>query len=252
VLSTFLVLCTTTLQGADLQNPQQRFDAANKAYNDGSYEEAIGLYRSLIDEFGLSAPLLHNLGNSYANNGRYGHAILQYMRALRITPGDNDIKGDLELIRQKTGLFQKDKSFREEFFSFFDMNQWALLALAGYAAAALLVLLRLRFSLGKKADAACLFFVAVVCISALGAWQQRVSWSGGVVLISDTRLLLSPFNSASSLGIVEEGSLVYAEKQYGAYHYVRDERDRSGWIPSSSFAPIPTKAATYGQDDAVR
>jgi tetratricopeptide (TPR) repeat protein len=239
------------LQGAD-HSPQQRFAAANKAYNDGTYQEAIDLYRSLIGEYGLSVQLLHNLGNSYANSSQYGQAILQYQRALRLAPGDHDIRGDLELVRQKAGLFQEEKTIREKFFGFYDMNQWALSALTGYVFITLLTLLHLRFSLGKKSGAICLVLAAMVCVSALGARQQRISWESGVVILPDTRLLLSPFSSASSLGLVEEGSLLHSNQGYGDYLYIRDERGRSGWIPTSSFAPIPTSSTTYSQGDAAR
>ncbi len=248
-----LSLChgDAALQAAE-HSMQQRFDTANRAYSNGNYREAIDHYRDLIGEYGLSAPLLHNLGNSYANSGLYGLAILQYQRALRIAPGDHDIRADLELIRQKAGLFQKENTFREKFFALLDMNQWALAALAGYIGITLLTLLHIGFSLGKKSVAICLVLAAVVCVSALGTWQQRTSWDSGVVILPDTRLLLSPFSSASSLGLIEEGSLVYSDKHYGDFHYIRDERGRSGWIPTSSFAVIPTSSITYSQNDAAQ
>jgi hypothetical protein len=229
---------------------EEKFNSANDAYVEGRYQEAITAYRKMIGEHGFSPELLHNLGNSYAAAGHYGQAVLQYMRGLRLAPGDDDLQGDLALIREKTGLFQEERSPGERFVALLDMNQWALLALYGYIALALLLTITLRFPLKKGLLPLGFLLTGLIIISSFAAYRQHALWSGGVVTNSETRLLLSPFDSASSLGSIDEGAIIHSEKRHGDYHYIRDGKGRSGWIPTASFEPIVTRHVTYSQDDA--
>ncbi len=234
------------------QGPAQRFDEANQAYTERKYQQAITIYRSLIGEFGFSAELLHNLANSYAGAGRDGEAILHYLRGLRIAPGDDDLRGDLAMIRERNGLFSEQKSLGEKLLGHYDMNQWALLALCGYGVLTLLLMLSLGFRFRKGRSTLCLLLVGFIALAGLGAYRQHTLWNSGVITEGDIRLLTSPFDSAASLGSLEEGTLVHAGKQHGDYHYVQDEKGRSGWIPTTSFEQINTSHITYSQGGAGR
>ena len=63
-----------------------------------------------------------------------------------------------------------------------------------------------------------------------------------VVIEADARLLISPFSSASSIGAIQEGRLVFPLKNHGSFTYIKDETDRHGWITTASIeAVIPEK-----------
>lgn len=72
--------------------------AAN-AYAAGDYSAALGLFDSVRTAYSSPA-LLFNIGNCHFKLNEIPHAILFYERALRLAPGDEDVKANLELARQ--------------------------------------------------------------------------------------------------------------------------------------------------------
>jgi len=76
--------------------------ATDEAAAQEKYFQAIGLYRRLIDEFGVhSGGVYYNLGNAYALAGDVGRAIANYRRAARLTPGNADLLANLSVTRSK-------------------------------------------------------------------------------------------------------------------------------------------------------
>jgi tetratricopeptide (TPR) repeat protein len=229
---------------------QIRLENGNVAFSKGNFKEAITVYRELIYDYGFSPELLHNLANSYTADGRNGKAILNYLRGLRIAPGDDDLRADLALIRKQVGLFNDEQSLPERFFGYYDMNQWLIRALIGYILLTLLLAVSVRLHQKKGVFSCCFIIAGLIIACCAGAYVQQQKWNGGVIIQPETRLLLSPFKEAASNGSLIEGTLVYSQKKHNDYHYVHDETGRSGWIPSSSFEPINTSSLTYIHEGA--
>ena len=78
----------------------EEFGMANKFYEEKDYESAIRLYESIMNQNVESASLYFNLGNAYFKQGELGPAILNYMRAKKLAPGDDDILHNLQFARQ--------------------------------------------------------------------------------------------------------------------------------------------------------
>lgn len=73
------------------------FDEANKQYLAQKYEAAINLYESIIKNGYTSGELYFNLGNAYYKMGKLQNAILNYERAKKIIPNDEDVQFNLQL-----------------------------------------------------------------------------------------------------------------------------------------------------------
>ena len=73
------------------------YNRANAVYNEGEFEEAIGLYEKALGEGFENPRIEYNLGNAYLkkNPPELGKAILHYERAKRLDPRDRDIKFNL-------------------------------------------------------------------------------------------------------------------------------------------------------------
>lgn len=224
----------------------------NSAYTSGKYREAIDIYTGIISEYGLSTKLQHNLANSYAADGQTGMAVLHYLRGLRLDPGDDDLKSDLNLIRKKAGLFSGEPTVKERILGLYDMNQWLKRALAGYVLLTLLVVVNYRFPLQKTFSISSSSLAVLIIFCCLGAYHQYKEWNSGVITHGQVRLLLSPFESAPANGILEEGTIVYSAKEHGNYSYISDRKGRSGWIPTTAFALINSPALIYGRDNAAQ
>ncbi len=221
-------------EGAD-----QLFLQGNEDYSRGSYEEAIASYAELLDQAGWSAPVLYNLANSYARAGKIGMAVLNYERALRLAPGDADIAGNLELVRKENGLFAGESSLNDKFFRLLNPDQWALLVLLGLVLFTLfrLAALRVRFSgrISGPVAALCLF---LLILGSVGTLVRHRHFNPAVVVAPDGRLLISPFASAASVGAVQEGRLVYPDREHGEFVHVTDETGRKGWLARKTIAHV--------------
>ncbi len=82
---------------ARAQSPEQVFDQANRLYQQGKYVEARDAYESIVHQGLVSGELYYNLGNAYYKTGDLGKAILNFERALRFMPNDDDLKHNLQL-----------------------------------------------------------------------------------------------------------------------------------------------------------
>ena len=75
--------------------------SADSAYNAGNYTEAINIYREVLEDSGVSASLLYNLGNAYLQNDDYGNAMLCYQKAKKLEPSNKLINGNLKYLSGK-------------------------------------------------------------------------------------------------------------------------------------------------------
>jgi len=88
----------------DLTELEDDFRRGNRLFEEKDYDSAIVVYSSILDGNIESAALYFNLGNAYFKNGDLGHAILNFLRAKRLEPGDPDIAGNLEFARRFTSV----------------------------------------------------------------------------------------------------------------------------------------------------
>ena len=238
-----LLLWQTLGTWAAEKDETQLFQQGNEAYSRGDYQQAIAFYEELTASSGYSPSVLYNLANSYAHSGKIGRAVLNYQRALRLAPGDADIAGNLQLVSKESGLFAADSTTAEKFFQLFHLHHWALFFLF------LLVLLTLFQALppqyrltGKTGMSIRLTCLLLLLLCGLATAVRYRDFNPSVVIEADARLLISPFSSASSIGAIQEGRLVFPLKNHGTFTYIKDETDRHGWIATTSIeAVIPEK-----------
>jgi len=223
------------------------FQKANEAYSKGDYEQAIAKYRQITEKAGYSPSVLFNLANSYALAGNTGKAILNYQRALRLSPSDSDISGNLELVKKENGLFPKEPSQLERFFRLLNLNQWAALIPVCLVLLTFFLAANMLYSFSRQmvtsVTSICLLLLLLASAGTLDRYRY---FNPSVVISADAKLFLSPFDSSASIGALQEGRLVYPRKSHGAFSYVTDETDRKGWIPTSQIEAVcqPEKAGS--------
>jgi len=97
-IQTLFILFISFLFVTDLSfaaNANEMMQNANKFYRSGDYENAIERYKELTEQGYEGVSLFFNLGNSYYRIGKIGYAILNYERALKISPSDEDVQHNL-------------------------------------------------------------------------------------------------------------------------------------------------------------
>ncbi|MEW5766797.1 MAG: hypothetical protein AB1797_04110 [bacterium] len=78
---------------------EEIFAKSNGLYQKGDYAEAAKGYEEIIKRGIKNSTLFYNLGNAYFRNKALGQAILNYERAKRLSPRDEDIRFNLEFAR---------------------------------------------------------------------------------------------------------------------------------------------------------
>jgi tetratricopeptide (TPR) repeat protein len=106
VRAAVLIALAAGLAGAALaradgggSSPNTIFFHGNALYGEERYAEAAAEYQKVLAAGVESGPLYFNLGNAYFKTGDVGHAVLAYERALRLMPGDPDLRANLRFAR---------------------------------------------------------------------------------------------------------------------------------------------------------
>ena len=151
---------------------------ADSAYARQQYQQAIKDYEELLHD-GVSAELYYNLGNAYYRTDNITRAVLNYERALLLSPGDGDIRFNLQMARSKT--IDKITPESEMFFvtwyhalvNIMSVDGWARTALVSFALAIVLALAYLfsaRIWVRKVGFFGGLAFIAVFILANLFAY----------------------------------------------------------------------------------
>jgi len=96
-LASILTVWWGTAIGADNRS---LFEEGNRHFQEEAYREAIDSYTQILNQ-GLESPEVYfNLGNAYYKLGESARAILNYERALKLSPRDQDIQTNLNLVNR--------------------------------------------------------------------------------------------------------------------------------------------------------
>jgi Ca-activated chloride channel family protein len=99
------------------QDPAVRFNVADGLYKNGKYDEAAAVYRALGADPAspVAGASRHNLGNSLYQKQDYRGAIQAYRDALRVAPGAEDTRRNLELaLRARKEQEEQQKRQKEQ------------------------------------------------------------------------------------------------------------------------------------------
>ena len=126
----FSLVCLT----ASAQTKSQ----ADELYKKEKYEQAAVAYEKILKKEGVAAAVYYNLGNCYYKMDEIPRAVLNYERALLLSPGDEDIRANLVLARSKT--IDKTTLASEMFFvtwwravvNSMSVQAWTTLAIAAF------------------------------------------------------------------------------------------------------------------------
>lgn len=212
-------------------------DDCNDLYYQTLYAQAIECYQELGGDV-PSAPLLYNIGNAHAQLGQTSRAILHYLRAHYLAPGDADSTGNLELLRKEQGLFPPEPSPAQLVADRLTISQWSLLGLSALLGYLGYSLYRLKKRHGWATELTVLLVCALLfAAGAFGAGARYQYWRQAVVMV-DGQLLVSPFHGAASTGTISQGRLVRPHSVHREFIYVTDETGRTGWLAPDSIEPI--------------
>ncbi len=215
---------------------QAAFGRANEAYAAGRYEEAAQGFRSLLEQSVISSALLYDLGNALAKDGRVGHAVLAYERALSLAPRDADILANLRQTRSAANLPTPERSGWETLAASGTVDEWAWIAIVGLVVSCLAVSRHALRSTGSRQPSRAIVGTAllgILCAGlATGLCLSRLAQLNRYVLVGDAPALrVAPFDTATISTELPSGLLVSVERRHQSFALVRTNDGQAGWMP---------------------
>ena len=225
-----------------LASSAQNKSLADSAYTEGNYQQAIAIYDSLLQQ-GVSPELYYNLGNCYYRLDDMTHAVLYYERALKMAPGDADIRFNLQMARSKTIdkiIPESEMFFVTWYHSLVNMSStdgWARLALIALALAVVLALVYLfsnRIWLRKIGFFGAFIVLAVFVVSNICAYSQRQATlhrRGAIIMESAVNVKSTPSKNGTDLFILHEGTkVVVTDDSMREWKEIRVADGKEGWV----------------------
>lgn len=221
-------------------------------YNAQRYADAVALYDSIEVAQGVSPELYYNRGNAYYKMGKYAPAILNYERALLLSPGNPDVKYNLELANTKitdkievTGTFFINV-WAENVRDWFNSNTWAVIAVVAFLLFMIGLVIYLftdteRMRLKKIGffTALPMFIVSALALACAITQNSRVNaHNEAIVFAPEVAVKSAPAESATELFVLHEGTKVALREQVGEWIEITISDGSRGWMPISAIEVI--------------
>lgn len=214
----------------------------DEAYGKGNYQQAINDYEQLLKQ-GVSADVYYNLGNAYYRSENITKAIINYERALLLSPGDEDIRFNLQLARSKT--IDKITPESEMFFvtwyrslvNMTSVDGWAYIALVSLLVALCLALVYLFASkvwLRKIGFFAGILMVVLFIVSNIFAYHQRRildNRTSAIVIAPSVNVKTTPEAAAKDAFLIHEGTKVeITDDSMNDWKCIHLANGKEGWV----------------------
>jgi len=249
-LSVFLIIFVSVSSITFAQKVDEKMKNAGQYYRNDVYDKAINIYEQLIKSGYEGKSLFYNLGNSYYRVGKVGYAILNYEKALKISPNDEDVKHNLAFARLSTVdriqplpeffLFQ----WWETLLASYTVNGWTYLTYLIY-----IILLSLfvgYFFVQTISQQKFILFsgLTVLIILALSVSllivkvNRETTQHSGVVITQSVTVKNSPDQKSSDAFVIHEGLKIKLEDKLDQWIKIRLADGKVGWVENDSVEKI--------------
>ena len=223
---------------------------ADDEYAKGNYQQAIKDYQEIL-KTGVSSEIYYNLGNAYYRTDNITQALLAYERALQLSPGDNDIRFNLQYARSKT--IDKITPETEMFFvtwyhslvNFTSVDRWANTAIVSIVMALLLILVFLfapQMWARKSGFYGSAAFLLLFAFANLFAFQQKhelETKQGAIVIAPTVNVKKTPAASGTDVFVIHEGTRVdIKDRGMKQWRGIKLADGREGWLKTSQIEEI--------------
>ena len=224
------------------KNPKERWNDANTAYINANYIDAIKGYESILAQGLENENLYFNLGNAYFKRGMNGKAILNYNKALKLDPSDEDVLYNLSIANTKV----QDKI---DVMPVFFMKRWAenircsvslfFFALTLLGAGAYLLMRHVGFQkIGFFGGLiSCILFIVSVLFASI-ARREVIHPKDAVVMSNAATVKSSPDKNSKDIFVLHEGTKVGVKSMLGEWREIVLSDGNKGWIAHTAIEMI--------------
>ena len=245
VLLLFLLTPFAVAQEATLQ-----FEQANQLYRSGDFRKAAEMYEQIVKGDNENPMLYYNLGNAYFKLQEIPSAILNYERAKRLAPHDEDVLYNLRLanLRITDKIEPLPRLFFEEWWrilvTLFSSDGWSVVGIVGLWCAAVggaMFITTHSFLVQRLAFVISSFTVLVCVLACIGMFQQlhrEQTEQHAIVFSPSVPVKSAPDNQSTDLFVLHEGINVELLDTVGDWNKIRLADGKIGWMVASSIHVI--------------
>jgi len=219
------------------------FQQGNEFYKAGDYEKAARAYEQILQMGYESAAIYYNLGNAYFKLHQNSRAILNYERALRLAPNDEDIRHNLQLAN--LAVVDKIPSLPELFYirafrqfrDRFTLSTLFILVICLYLICIGTLIIRILTKRNRARQLA--LFVITVCgipllffsgilISKIHHLHCHVE---AIIMTEKVDARSAPSSDGTELFVLHEGVKVHIVNRTGEWVEIKLADGKKGWLP---------------------
>ncbi len=240
-----LILTLIFVPFAGAQSLDSLWARSNSEFEAGDFAQAAKDYEMLLEAGQIKWEVYYNLGSAYFKSNDLGRAILNFERALRLDPSNEDVEHNLAVARALT--VDRIEAVPQFFFidwmtSLRDMlrpNTWTILLIIFVALTLGAVVLRRVKSARSWGLVIAVGVVALITFGFAQSSAHRVRGGMDAVVLNTASVVRSaPSASSKELFILHEGTVVELGESVEKYTEVRIESGSEGWILTSDIEKI--------------
>lgn len=224
--------------------PVAAFEAANKLYEEGKFNEASSAYEDLLKSGARSAAVCFNLGNAFFKSGQLGRAVTAYRAAEALNPRDPDIRANLRFARNQAKGPSAPRSAIAQWLNQLTINEWTLVCSASLSLL-LLAFISIQFRPNFKA----LLRWPIILLSAatlltglsiVAAWHFEHSQQNAVVITAQAEVRHGPLDESQAAFVAHDGSELVVLDAKDQWLQVSAGPRRIGWIKKDQVLLFPS------------
>ena len=246
----FLVIFSFFGMSYGQTTPEFLFNEGNKAYNEGNYENAIGLYEQTLKMGKHSADVYYNLGNANYRLNKVAESVYYFEKAMLMRPKDKDFiinsafanNMTIDAI-EKIPVSQIDQ-IRNSIIETFSFEIWTYLTIILLWIFTILFLAYLFFVWARLKR---IFFFTSLTILLLFILSFSITYSieqneknkkFAILFSKQTDIWSEPNQQADRLFVLHEGSKMQLLDSLEEWQKIRIANGSEGWIKAASFKKI--------------
>ncbi|HEY6914142.1 MAG TPA: tetratricopeptide repeat protein [Paludibacter sp.] len=246
ILFLSLILCFGSVMFSQSATVKQ----ANDLYAKGNYTEAAKLYEKVLATEGVAPELYYNLGNAYYKAAETGKSILNYERAIRLSPTFEDAHVNLELAQLKVvdNIVQTPTFFLgrwiDNLIKLLTSNQWIVISFSVFIGGLILAFLfifapslfirKMSFYVGST-----LLVISLCTLIFSGVRKdQLVNHREAIVMTGAVTVKSSPDKSGTDLFQLHEGTKVVVKSTLGRWTEIILGNGNIGWVEQENIENI--------------
>ena len=226
---------------------EELFRQGNSFYQESRYQEAIENYEQILAQGLENGYIYYNLGNALLKEQRIGEAILQYERAKRLLPRDEDVAFNLNYARALTlDKMEAEGGKLSQIFAairdYFTPNEVALGLWIGYGLLTIIIITFMfvqrrwkRLLLFPALPAAFLLLGAAVLLAIQSSYHER---DDAILLAEQVAAKTGPGEAYSEVFEIHEGAKVHIQREKLDWVEVKLPNKVIGWIPQKELERI--------------